>query len=222
MGSGRPWGVPTARARPALASTSGKATALSGRPGGTRAGKAPAERGAWPMPPTQVALHFLSQLKTTTTAAISRDFTEDRIWLNGREEDVGQPRLQACLRESEWGPRGCWGQARPAPSPVPRPRAGQVRVHRRRCRRHLPPHRPVPPTPQGPRTPVSTAGSGPGAWGLPRRSACGARTEAGPLRADPRRCLLSPQSVAWPASGGATATRSRCPSASATRCTWPR
>ncbi|XP_069843967.1 diphosphomevalonate decarboxylase [Dipodomys merriami] len=39
------------------------------------------------------------QLKTTTTAAISTDFTEDRIWLNGREEDVGQPRLQACLRE---------------------------------------------------------------------------------------------------------------------------
>lgn len=51
------------------------------------------------MPATQEALHFLSQLKTTTTAAISRDFTEDRIWLNGREEDVGQPRLQACLRE---------------------------------------------------------------------------------------------------------------------------
>lgn len=46
---------------------------------------------------------FSSQLKTTTTAAISKDFTEDRIWLNGREEDVGQPRLQACLRESELG-----------------------------------------------------------------------------------------------------------------------
>ncbi|TKC36605.1 hypothetical protein EI555_017002, partial [Monodon monoceros] len=45
-----------------------------------------------------VTLHQ-DQLKTTTTAAISRDFTEDRIWLNGREEDVGQPRLQACLRE---------------------------------------------------------------------------------------------------------------------------
>uniref|UniRef100_H0WGD6 Diphosphomevalonate decarboxylase n=1 Tax=Otolemur garnettii TaxID=30611 RepID=H0WGD6_OTOGA len=40
-----------------------------------------------------------SQLRTTTTAAISKDFTEDRIWLNGREEEVGQPRLQACLRE---------------------------------------------------------------------------------------------------------------------------
>ncbi|XP_005892469.2 diphosphomevalonate decarboxylase [Bos indicus] len=45
-----------------------------------------------------VTLHQ-DQLKTTTTAAISRDFTEDRIWLNGREEDMGHPRLQACLRE---------------------------------------------------------------------------------------------------------------------------
>ncbi|XP_005592827.2 diphosphomevalonate decarboxylase isoform X1 [Macaca fascicularis] len=45
-----------------------------------------------------VTLHQ-DQLKTTTTAVISKDFTEDRIWLNGREEDVGQPRLQACLRE---------------------------------------------------------------------------------------------------------------------------
>ncbi|KAB1260260.1 Diphosphomevalonate decarboxylase [Camelus dromedarius] len=45
-----------------------------------------------------VTLHQ-DQLKTTTTAAISRDFTEDRIWLNGREEDIGQPRLQACLKE---------------------------------------------------------------------------------------------------------------------------
>lgn len=44
-----------------------------------------------------------SQLKTVTTAAISKDFTEDRIWLNGQEEDVGHPRLQACLRESELG-----------------------------------------------------------------------------------------------------------------------
>ncbi|KAK2085687.1 hypothetical protein P7K49_036987 [Saguinus oedipus] len=45
-----------------------------------------------------VTLHQ-DQLKTTTTAAISKDFTEDRVWLNGREEDVGQPRLQACLQE---------------------------------------------------------------------------------------------------------------------------
>lgn len=63
----------------------------------------------------EVALRFLSQLKTTTTAAISKDFTEDRIWLNGREEDVGQPRLQACLRESEWGPRGRPGEACSSP-----------------------------------------------------------------------------------------------------------
>ncbi|KAM9061833.1 diphosphomevalonate decarboxylase isoform X1 [Sarcophilus harrisii] len=45
-----------------------------------------------------VTLHQ-NQLKTTTTAAISRDFKEDRIWLNGKEEDVGHPRLQSCLRE---------------------------------------------------------------------------------------------------------------------------
>lgn len=45
-----------------------------------------------------VTLHQ-DQLRTTTTAAISKDFVEDRIWLNGREEDVRQPRLQACLRE---------------------------------------------------------------------------------------------------------------------------
>ncbi|NXW58074.1 MVD1 decarboxylase, partial [Eurystomus gularis] len=45
-----------------------------------------------------VTLHQ-DQLKTTTTAAASRDFTEDRLWLNGQEADVGHPRLQACLRE---------------------------------------------------------------------------------------------------------------------------
>ncbi|XP_058135569.1 diphosphomevalonate decarboxylase [Dasypus novemcinctus] len=45
-----------------------------------------------------VTLHQ-DQLKATTTAAISRDFTSDRLWLNGKEEDAGQPRLQACLRE---------------------------------------------------------------------------------------------------------------------------
>ncbi|NXY04307.1 MVD1 decarboxylase, partial [Pteruthius melanotis] len=45
-----------------------------------------------------VTLHQ-DQLKTTTTAAASRDFTEDRLWLNGKEEDVGHPRVQACLRE---------------------------------------------------------------------------------------------------------------------------
>ncbi|NWI55866.1 MVD1 decarboxylase, partial [Calyptomena viridis] len=45
-----------------------------------------------------VTLHQ-DQLKTTTTAAASRDFTEDRLWLNGAEVDVGHPRIQACLRE---------------------------------------------------------------------------------------------------------------------------
>ncbi|XP_032051476.1 diphosphomevalonate decarboxylase [Aythya fuligula] len=45
-----------------------------------------------------VTLHQ-DQLRTTTTAAASRDFTEDRLWLNGEEVDAAQPRLQACLRE---------------------------------------------------------------------------------------------------------------------------
>ncbi|XP_026855390.2 diphosphomevalonate decarboxylase [Electrophorus electricus] len=45
-----------------------------------------------------VTLHQ-DQLKTTTTVACSRDFQEDRIWLNGKEEDINQPRLQSCLRE---------------------------------------------------------------------------------------------------------------------------
>ncbi|KAF6078714.1 mevalonate diphosphate decarboxylase [Phyllostomus discolor] len=45
-----------------------------------------------------VTLHQ-DQLKTTTTAAISKDFTEDQIWINGRKEDIGQPRIQACLRQ---------------------------------------------------------------------------------------------------------------------------
>ncbi|XP_066493577.1 diphosphomevalonate decarboxylase [Tiliqua scincoides] len=45
-----------------------------------------------------VTLHQ-DQLKTTTTVAISRDFKEDRLWLNGKEDDIGHPRLQSCLRE---------------------------------------------------------------------------------------------------------------------------
>ncbi|XP_029464493.1 diphosphomevalonate decarboxylase [Rhinatrema bivittatum] len=45
-----------------------------------------------------VTLHQ-DQLKTTTSVAASRDFKEDRIWLNGREEDINHPRLQSCLRE---------------------------------------------------------------------------------------------------------------------------
>uniref|UniRef100_A0AAY5K939 Diphosphomevalonate decarboxylase n=1 Tax=Esox lucius TaxID=8010 RepID=A0AAY5K939_ESOLU len=45
-----------------------------------------------------VTLHQ-DQLKTTTTVACSRSFQEDRIWLNGKEEDINQPRLQSCLRE---------------------------------------------------------------------------------------------------------------------------
>ncbi|XP_015229280.1 PREDICTED: diphosphomevalonate decarboxylase isoform X2 [Cyprinodon variegatus] len=45
-----------------------------------------------------VTLHQ-EQLKTTTTVAISRSFKEDRLWLNGKEEDISHPRLQSCLRE---------------------------------------------------------------------------------------------------------------------------
>ncbi|CAH2324148.1 diphosphomevalonate decarboxylase [Pelobates cultripes] len=45
-----------------------------------------------------VTLHQ-DQLKTTTSIAASRDFTEDRIWLNGKEGDISHSRLQSCLRE---------------------------------------------------------------------------------------------------------------------------
>lgn len=45
-----------------------------------------------------VTLHQ-DQLKTTTTVATSKSFQEDRIWLNGKEEDITHPRLQSCLRE---------------------------------------------------------------------------------------------------------------------------
>ncbi|MGH0153433.1 UNVERIFIED_CONTAM: hypothetical protein FKN15_066718 [Acipenser sinensis] len=45
-----------------------------------------------------VTLHQ-DQLKTTTTVASSRHFKEDRIWLNGKEDNINHPRLQSCLRE---------------------------------------------------------------------------------------------------------------------------
>ncbi|XP_023701355.1 diphosphomevalonate decarboxylase isoform X2 [Paramormyrops kingsleyae] len=45
-----------------------------------------------------VTLHQ-DQLKSTTTVACSPRFKEDRIWLNGKEENINQPRLQSCLRE---------------------------------------------------------------------------------------------------------------------------
>ncbi|KAF7211884.1 diphosphomevalonate decarboxylase [Nothobranchius furzeri] len=45
-----------------------------------------------------VTLHQ-DQLKTTTTVAISTSFKVDRMWLNGKEEDITHPRLQSCLRE---------------------------------------------------------------------------------------------------------------------------
>ncbi|KAM9122543.1 diphosphomevalonate decarboxylase [Pangshura tecta] len=65
-----------------------------------------------------VTLHQ-DQLKTTTTAAISRDFKEDRLWLNREEADVGHPRLQSCLREMRClarKRRGGSAGAAPAPS----------------------------------------------------------------------------------------------------------
>ena len=34
-----------------------------------------------------------------TTIARSKDFQNDRIWLNGKEEDIKNPRLVNCLRE---------------------------------------------------------------------------------------------------------------------------
>ncbi|CAF99534.1 unnamed protein product, partial [Tetraodon nigroviridis] len=45
-----------------------------------------------------VTLHQ-DQLKTTTTVVTSKSFEEDRIWLNGKEEDISHPRLQSCLKE---------------------------------------------------------------------------------------------------------------------------
>ncbi|XP_039541199.1 diphosphomevalonate decarboxylase-like [Pimephales promelas] len=45
-----------------------------------------------------VTLHQ-EQLKTTTTIACNRSFQQDRIWLNGKEEDISCPRLQLCLQE---------------------------------------------------------------------------------------------------------------------------
>ncbi|XP_059420773.1 diphosphomevalonate decarboxylase isoform X3 [Carassius carassius] len=45
-----------------------------------------------------VTLHQ-DQLKTTTTIACSRNFQQDRIWLNGKEEDISNSRLQSCLQE---------------------------------------------------------------------------------------------------------------------------
>ena len=34
-----------------------------------------------------------------TTVARSKTFTSNRIWLNGKEEDIANPRLANCLRE---------------------------------------------------------------------------------------------------------------------------
>lgn len=39
------------------------------------------------------------QLCAKTTVMISQHFKEDRMWLNGREENINNPRLQKCLNE---------------------------------------------------------------------------------------------------------------------------
>uniref|UniRef100_A0A8B9CZC7 Diphosphomevalonate decarboxylase n=1 Tax=Anser brachyrhynchus TaxID=132585 RepID=A0A8B9CZC7_9AVES len=70
--------------------------------------------------PAPLAQPRPAQLRTTTTAAASRDFTEDRLWLNGEEVDAAQPRLQACLREGEYLGRGARRDVLvPPPSPFP-------------------------------------------------------------------------------------------------------
>lgn len=50
--------------------------------------------------PAVLALRSLraDDLKTTTSIAQSESFHADRLWLNGVEEDIKNPRLQACLR----------------------------------------------------------------------------------------------------------------------------
>lgn len=86
--SGHPWGVPTTQAWPALASTStslfsSKATALVGDQRDQGEGKAP-QRGS--LAGTHHRVPSLSfPVKNHHDGAISRDFTEDRIWLNGQE-----------------------------------------------------------------------------------------------------------------------------------------
>lgn len=45
----------------------------------------------------------VAQLCATTSVATGPDVTSDRIWLNGREEDIQNKRLQNCLQTSELG-----------------------------------------------------------------------------------------------------------------------
>ncbi|XP_065913798.1 diphosphomevalonate decarboxylase-like [Dysidea avara] len=40
-----------------------------------------------------------SELKAMTTVAVSKEYESDRIWLNGKEESISNPRLQNCLRQ---------------------------------------------------------------------------------------------------------------------------
>ncbi|XP_062501137.1 diphosphomevalonate decarboxylase-like isoform X2 [Corticium candelabrum] len=40
-----------------------------------------------------------NELRATTTVSRCESFDKDRMWLNGREQSIDNPRLQACLRE---------------------------------------------------------------------------------------------------------------------------
>ncbi len=45
-------------------------------------------------------MHGFFQMCAKTTVAISPDYTTDRMWLNGVEETMENPRLRACIDES--------------------------------------------------------------------------------------------------------------------------
>ncbi len=41
----------------------------------------------------------MADLCTTTTVMASDKFTQDRLWLNGKEENLNTPRMQKCISE---------------------------------------------------------------------------------------------------------------------------
>jgi diphosphomevalonate decarboxylase len=45
-----------------------------------------------------VTLHQ-SELRTKTTIALSTNFADDKIWINGKEDDINNVRIQRCLHE---------------------------------------------------------------------------------------------------------------------------
>jgi len=44
-------------------------------------------------------MQALSQMCAKTTIAISSKFTQDRMWLNNKEENINNSRIQKCLAE---------------------------------------------------------------------------------------------------------------------------